>query len=115
MKINIELDLKNLIDKGSNFVIRPDAEFHILKLFEAQEKINDAIDKIQKAIKEDLLKLSSEATQIQGDNIRAKLNGAKYELVGDADKKFIKITKIDSERTTLITAVMEKYMRENRK
>ena len=108
MKINLDLSIPKLVKKGSDFVVKPNVEKDILTLLEAKQEIDEALEELRTNLATELRKLSSQATQIQGDVIRCSFSGAKYRVVGE-NKEFQNISVYQTKKVTPNTKAIEHY------
>ena len=112
--LNIELDLDKTTKNGMEFIIDPRAEQSILELLAFRDKIDNALHLISDNLKTEMIKLGDNTCQVHGDQIQAKLTGAKYSAVGKVEPRFIKETAIKSVRRTIKTKDVDAYFLKNK-
>lgn len=100
MKLTIDLDdLVKLTKDGSKIILDPSAEEGIIKLLEAQKKIEEAVEELKAKIAEEGLKHDPNFKSVESDKIRIwyRYYGGRFQIdegrINEIPESLYKVTK----------------------
>ncbi len=114
MKISIDLDeLKDLAQEGKQICLRPEGEEVLLRLLEAQEVVNAAIEEAKRVLEAEALKLSPDFQAIRSDHLTVQYRacGPKYRVEESLLETVPDHLYISRTTYTLLSEAIDEYAR----